>query len=61
VKALHDYVRGAFEALSWVRKLLVDLRRNPEGLERAVREVDEAIEDIREGVAIDFRERLRGG
>jgi len=58
---LHDYVRGAFEALSWVRKLLVDLRRNPEGLERAVREVDEAIEDIREGVAIDFRERLRGG
>lgn len=61
MKALHDYVRGAFEALSWVRKLLVDLRRNPEGLERAVREVDEAIEDIREGVAIDFRERLRGG
>jgi len=56
---LHDYVRGAFEALSWVRKLLVGLRRNPEGWEKAIKEVDNAIEDIKEGVAIDFRWRLR--
>ena len=60
---MHDYVRGVFEALSWVQRLLVnsvDPEMDPlDVLNRAVAEVENAIEDIKEGVAMDFRERLR--
>jgi len=60
---VHDYVRGVFEALSWVQRLLVntvDPEMDPlDVLNKAVAEVENAIEDIKEGVAMDFRERLR--
>jgi len=60
---VYDYVRGVFEALSWVQRLLVnsvDPEMDPlDVLNRAVAEVENAIEDIKEGVAMDFRERLR--
>jgi len=60
---VHDYVRGVFEALTWVQRLLVnsvDPEMDPlDVLNRAVAEVENAIEDIKEGVAMDFRERLR--
>ena len=38
---MHDYVRGAFEALSWVRLLLQELRDNP------VCAVEEALKRLR--------------
>lgn len=51
---MREYVRGAFEALSWVRELLTsDLSRK-----QIIEEVDAALGDIREGVATDFRYRL---
>ncbi len=57
---MHDYVRGAFEALSWIRMLLQDLKNDPEAIEKAVKEIDNAIDDIKAGVATDFRWKLRG-
>ena len=56
---LHDYVRGALEALSWVKWRLINVKKDPEGMEKVIDEINEAIEDINKGVAIDFRERLR--
>jgi len=51
---------AVFEALSWLEDLLTDLRNDPEGVKKALREVQDAIEDIKKGVAVDFRYRLRG-
>jgi len=51
---------AVFEALSWLEDLLTDLRNDPEGVKKALREVQDAIQDIKKGVAVDFRHRLRG-
>ena len=51
---MREYVRGALEALLWVKKLLEN-----EELSYIKNQVENAIEDITSGVAIDFRERLR--
>ena len=56
---MHDYVRGAFEALSWIRMLLQDLKNDPEAIEKAVKEIDNAIDDIKAGVATNFRWKLK--
>lgn len=59
---MHDYVKGVFEALSWVQMLLlngIDPEMEPlDILNRAVAEIEKAIDDIKEGVAIDFLEHL---
>jgi len=58
--SMHDYVKGAFEALSWVRLLLLDLQHKPdEAVKEALKEIDAALDDIKTGVACDFRWRLR--
>jgi hypothetical protein len=62
VRSLNDYVRGAFEALSWTHVLLVniDSKKDPVGhLDKAIREVEAAMDDIKEGVAVNFRDRLK--
>ena len=51
---------AVFEALSWLEDLLSDLKDDPEGAKKALREIRDAIEDIKKGVAVDFRHRLRG-
>ncbi|MEM2102899.1 MAG: hypothetical protein QXM22_05240 [Candidatus Bathyarchaeia archaeon] len=56
---MHDYVKGAFEALSWIRLLLLDLKDTPDAMEKTLKEVDGALEDIKSGVAGDFRWRLK--
>ena len=57
---MHDYVKGAFEALSWVQLLLQDLRDNPvRAVEKTLEEVDKALGDIKNGVASDFRWKLQ--
>ena len=57
---MHDYVKGAFEALSWVQHLLQDLRENPvRAVQKTLEEVDQALEDIKSGVADDFRWKLQ--
>jgi len=48
--------RGVFECLSWLKARMSDLERDGERLQR---EVVDAIYDIRCGVGVDFRERLR--
>jgi len=47
---MNDYVAGAVEALSWVKHLLKQKKA-----EEAIKEVEDAIETILKGVAIDFR------
>jgi hypothetical protein len=58
---MNDYVRGAFEALNWVHILLasVDSEKDLDHVNRAVREVESAMSDIRDGIAVDFRHRLK--
>ena len=51
--------RRAFEALSSVESLIHDLKNHPEGWKILTREVDNAIVDIKRGVGVDFRFRLR--
>ncbi|RLI46326.1 hypothetical protein DRO69_03305 [Candidatus Bathyarchaeota archaeon] len=56
---MNDYTRGAFEALSWVEGLIDDLKNHPEGWKILMKEVNEATIDIKRGVGVDFRYRLR--
>ena len=59
---MNDYVRGAFEALSWMHVLLVNIDRekDPEDhLDRLIKEVEAAMDDIKEGIAVNFRDRLK--
>ena len=53
---MHDYVRGAFEALSWISSLLEDPKVEKEKIRQ---EVEEALDDIKEGSAVNFRFKLR--
>ncbi len=56
---MRDYVRGAYEALNWVQNLIRKHGGNPDLFEILTKEVTDAIEDINEGVAVDFRDRLK--
>lgn len=59
---MNDYVRGAFEALNWVEALLADIapeKNQRDQLKNVVTEVEEALADIKEGVAVDFRHKLK--
>ena len=60
---MHDYVRGAFEALSWVQRLVQDFdsKKDPAAhVDRLNKEVEAAIGDIKMGIAEDFRWKLKG-
>jgi len=69
VMVVHDYVQGVYEALSWIRALIMGekSRCNPppnhppiqEGFDKVLREVDAALEDISKGAGKDFRQRLK--
>jgi len=50
---MRDEAEGALEALSWVRPLL-----KKEEKEEVLKEVEEAIETMLKGIAIDFRRRI---
>lgn len=56
---MNDYTRGAFEALSWVESLIENLKHNPEGWKTLAKEVNDATIDIKRGIGVDFRYRLR--
>lgn len=56
---MHDYVRGAFQALAWVREVIIENSKEPEALKRIKKEIDSALDDIEHGVAVDFRWRLK--
>lgn len=52
---MHDYLKGAFEALSWVKRTL----KEKNDVDAVAKDVQEALNDIAEGVAVDFREGLK--
>ena len=56
---MNEYTRGAFECLSWLEEVINMLRVRGESWEPLSVEIDGAIRDIRRGVGVDFRERLR--
>jgi len=56
---MRPYVQGSLEALTWVQELLEGLRGDPHGVDKAIKEVEDALRDLRRGMALDFRERLR--
>ena len=56
---MNEYTRGAFECLSWLEEVINMLRERGEPWEDLNSEIDGAIRDIRKGVGVDFRERLR--
>lgn len=58
---MHDYVRGAFQALTWIRELMNSLEneKEPNAFEKLIKEVDDALNDIEHGAAIDFRWRIK--
>jgi len=56
---MNEYTRGAFECLSWLEEVISRLRERGESWEPLRVEIDGAIRDIRRGIGVDFRERLR--
>ncbi|MFB0502246.1 MAG: hypothetical protein ACETWE_00230 [Candidatus Bathyarchaeia archaeon] len=57
---MREGTAAVFEALSWAQEMLDELLNDPRGIEKALSEVRDAIEDMRKGIAVDFRYRLRG-
>ncbi len=56
---MNEYTRGAFECLSWLEDRIAKLESERNCWQTLKTEIDEAIRDIRRGVGVDFRERLR--
>jgi len=59
---MNEYIRGAFEALAWVQTVIEKQKmtdKHPSRWESLNEEIEEAIRDIRKGISVDFRERLR--
>ncbi len=56
---MNDFGKGVFEALSWVGARMTELEDMENKWASLKTEVDEAIRDIRKGIGVDFRERLR--
>ena len=56
---MNKYTRGTFECLSWLEEVISMLRERGESWKPLSVEIDGAIRDIRRGVGVDFRERLR--
>ena len=55
---MRDYVRGAFQALAWVRMILANVKDIP-GLEKAIAQIDEALDKVREAAAKDFKKDVQ--
>jgi len=55
---LRDYAEGAFEALSWIRMLIKGSSERCRTCQRVLEEIEEAIDEMQTGVAVDFRRRI---
>ncbi len=58
MKHLKEYIRGAFQALAWVRMQLANVKKI-EDLDKALEQIDKAIETIKERAAVDFTEDIK--
>jgi len=56
---MNECTKGAFECLSWLEVRMVDLGLHDSKWDMLKKEVDDAIHDIRKGIGVDFRHRLR--
>ena len=56
---MRDYASGAFEALSWVKELLLENKTRCQGCQRILEEVEAVLEEIRGGAADDFRWHIK--
>jgi hypothetical protein len=56
---MHDYIRGAFQALTWIREVAENLRNDSERFDKLIKLIDEALNDIEHRIAVDFRWRIR--
>ena len=50
---MNEYVRGAFQALAWVRMILANVKDTAQ-LEKVLGEIDKALETLRSTAAKDF-------
>ena len=55
---MKDHIRGAFQALAWVRMILANVKDLP-GLEEAIAQIDEALDKVREAAAKDFKKDVQ--
>jgi len=58
---MRDYPQGAFEALCWVKFLLEDQSTRCRGCQRVLEEIEDVLEKMKEGAAIDFKYRFSTG
>ncbi len=56
---MDEYAKGVFECLSWLEALMADLDAKDDNWTKLQAEVGDAIYEIRRGVGVDFRNRLR--
>jgi hypothetical protein len=56
---LDEYAKGVFECLSWVEALMAELDGKDDKWSELQSEVGDIIYEIRRGVGVDFRNRLR--
>jgi len=56
---MNECTKGAFECLSGLEARMVDLDLHDSKWDVLKKEVDDAIHDIRKGMSVDFRHRLR--
>ncbi len=50
-----ESVQAVLEALMWVQVMFEDLVNDPDGVRKALREVEEVIESLKHGIAVDFK------
>ena len=55
---LRDYTAGAFEALSWIRMMIKRSRERCQTCQHVLEEIEEAMDEMQTGVAVDFRRRI---
>ena len=56
---MKDYTKGVFECLSWIEAYIDELNQDEVGWEQLKKEIGSTISDIRRGVGLDFRHRLK--
>lgn len=59
VTRLDEYAKGVFECLSWVEAIMAELDHKDDKWTQLKTEVNDTIYEIRRGVGVDFRNRLR--
>lgn len=56
---MDEYAKGVFECLSWFESLMKQLDSRQDRWDELHKEIVNTVYDIRRGVGVDFRHRLR--